>query len=493
MSAEWTQESLEDLKYRQLQSVAKKYGVKANLPKAQLIQEILQSQPRVQPQPPKADLNRTFEKDRSPIKKDSPNGIRASTPKSTPTANTPKSTKKVNTPKSIKKANTPKSIKKVNTPKSTKKAVTPKPIIKAGTPKSIKKAHTTPKSTKKALTPKSAKKLIATPKSKINSAVLVDLITDPKICTPSTGTKKLPAYATPTLASSRRSIAAAASSATLGSARKSLLASKTKKDPLRAKLASVTKAKKKPSLSSSAADGNAGLNNSGIPRFVSKRVPNFAKMHAQQFDQMDSLDVYLSKKKEKASAVKDKFVQARQNASRHQNAMERIKKMTPAEENKTLRRSPRNGSSENQPPAPTAFVPSNLTLNSGTSFNFGARKTQHGMGSTAFVFTASPKTTSKSPARKENKILSNLTNTGTPGSAKKGAFNLKASLAKPLGYKPHKGKLKSFEEKKSDRVAMGTKLGGVSKNKNKSIIKGVRLNKRAELLLQRRGMSTDQN
>ena len=38
----------------------------------------------------------------------------------------------------------------------------------------------------------------------------------------------------------------------------------------------------------------------GIPRFVPKKAPDFAKLHAKEFGKMDSLDVYLSKKKDRS-------------------------------------------------------------------------------------------------------------------------------------------------------------------------------------------------
>ena len=43
---------------------------------------------------------------------------------------------------------------------------------------------------------------------------------------------------------------------------------------------------------------------SNIPKFVKKRkMPDFAKLHAQEFNKMDTLDTYLEKKKERAYAL----------------------------------------------------------------------------------------------------------------------------------------------------------------------------------------------
>ena len=43
---------------------------------------------------------------------------------------------------------------------------------------------------------------------------------------------------------------------------------------------------------------------SNIPKFVKKRkMPDFAKLHAQEFNKMDTLGTYLEKKKERAYAL----------------------------------------------------------------------------------------------------------------------------------------------------------------------------------------------
>ena len=197
-----------------------------------------------------------------------------------------------------------------------------------------------------------------------------------------------------------------------------------------------------------------------IPRFVkfARKVPDFAKMHEREFKKMESLDTYLDKKKKRSETTKAQMNKAKTLAEEHSKIMEKLKNRTPA----------------------LKFVPV-VTSTSKMNLNFGS--STPGSAKAPFKFSArtvvvsskkperaqlgvkaatKPKVTSKgatlqpvsTPAKHlqtpVSKPLHNITNnsvTETPSSTRK-AFDLKASLAKPLGYKPHLGKLPSWGDKK---------------------------------------------
>ena len=123
-----------------------------------------------------------------------------------------------------------------------------------------------------------------------------------------------------------------------------------------------------------------------------------------------------------------------------------------------------------------AFVPSNLVVG---SFNFGGVSKQQQQGACkAFKFTASP--------AKAKAVLGEKTNRKA-GAGSEAAVPVK----RPMGYRPHTGKLKDWNElQREKRMAMATgKVGGgnaKAAERRQQVIKGVRMNKRAELLLKKR-------
>ena len=245
---------------------------------------------------------------------------------------------------------------------------------------------------------------------------------------------------------------------------------------------------------------------SNIPRFMkftskgkssTRKVPNFAAIHAKNSDKLESLDDYVEKKKKLTDTVTKQLDKARALAAEHNSIVKQVK---------------------------SKFVPT-VTSTAKMNLNFGNMSTskQEPFKFDSKPVAAAPKvvpkerkdmktaTKVKSEARKPVKSnrgrdnvdaapkpLFNITNTDksinmtersmtkTPGKK----FDLKASLAKPLSYEPHKGKIKPLEKKKK---AVAPKLGAATQEETKQrqmdVIKGVRLNKRAELLMMRRKVS----
>ena len=421
----FVRDDLDSQKYRALQKLAKDNGIKANLPKAALIEELLKIEDEGQRfvefigdvSPPEGVLLESS----ADGEDNQSNGLNKTF---TPKKDTPKT--KVKSPKA--KVLPAKS--KVTTPKA--KVITPKAKINT-----TKSKVTTPKA--KVMTPKAK---VMTPKAKV-------MTPKARVMTP----KSNPFTPRMSTAGKNKKVLTPISEA-------------KKADPLRANFSGkksghnmVMSRKKKAAVAGSA-----------IPKFVSKPAPNFAKIHAEQFEKMDSLDVYLSKKKDRTESMRKKFEakskldvgsvtkdMTKRPPSNKGNVETKAKKGLNLQQH-PVRRSPRNNTNSNS----FKFAPSNLTLNE-KNFNFSSKQVNND-AKKPFVFTASPK------------VLNNITN--SPASKK--AFDLKASLARPLAYKPHKGKLKTVQEKKAD----GQKL--VATKKTSSLIKGVRMNKRAELLMQRR-------
>jgi len=196
----------------------------------------------------------------------------------------------------------------------------------------------------------------------------------------------------------------------------------TKKVTMKANLVgtqgSITKAKDRPVTT-------------GIPR--PRKVPDFAKMHAKQFGNMDPLDQYMSKKKERMAAL------------------------TPGAKKKPVTE-------------PTRKSPRHLNVVTDlakANFNFSPKIKNP---TKPFVFNA----------KKTEKALDNITNKSEPA-------KFKPKMGKINPWNPKHSQL----EKQKERQKMANRaLGGEdAKKKQLSHIKGVRMNKRMELMLQKRKLN----
>merc|ERR1719154_205380 len=246
---------------------------------------------------------------------------------------------------------------------------------------------------------------------------------------------------------------------------------------------------------------------SNIPRFMKyatktnlgssvRKVPNFAKIHAKNCEKLDSLDDYVERKKKLTDTVKKQLDQARAVAEEHNSIVNKVKsKFVPAVTS-TAKMNLNFGNTSASSKKKEPFKFDSKPVAAAPKVALKERKDPKTSR------TAKAKPEPKKPAvRRESKTepkpLLNITNksmamersintTRTPGK-----FDLKASLAKGLSYEPHKGKVKPLERKREKRVPM---LEAASQQETKArqmeVIRGVRLNKRAELMMIKRKMSS---
>ena len=258
---------------------------------------------------------------------------------------------------------------------------------------------------------------------------------------------------------------------------------------------------------------------SHIPRFVQYankikrgKIPDCAKVDEMNLMQMESLDGYLLEKTKKITDSIRKLLEETNNTTKS-----KIKTFKNVDEDNV------------------ALVPA-VTSTAKINLNFGKAKENYDQqafqysamsnSTVPFKFTAEPVAAALKVKPKERldlkactkkkldirskttrKCFSNLTPSKpflsitnnanksvnkvlTETSNKK--FNLAASLAKPLNYKPHTGKLKPWEKKNKEVFSIKDSFShDETRQRQMAAIKGVRLNKRAELLMNRRKILDD--
>lgn len=220
-----------------------------------------------------------------------------------------------------------------------------------------------------------------------------------------------------------------------------------------------------------------------IPRLQKKSLlkpvtPNFKKLHEAHFNKMESIDSYVQRKNKQIecykNAVKElkKPKQARASlfspvaASNAQIEERRRHTLLSASKAKT---SPKKFVGKEDVFKPTVLSTRRINVRfseatKDNEFKKSLIKTPARMSPCVASSTPQQKPAAKPNAAKTTTVSAtktpgpfvftgNTSVSNTPGTQKKNAFDLKASLARPLSYKPHTGKLKPFGETKENPAA----------------------------------------
>ncbi|KAM9477531.1 nucleolar and spindle-associated protein 1 isoform 1-T1 [Clarias gariepinus] len=203
-------------------------------------------------------------------------------------------------------------------------------------------------------------------------------------------------------------------------------------------------------------------------------TPNFKKLHEAHFSKMESIDSYVQRKNKQMevlrNSVKDLKAQTENSTKKSADAkphgklaVSRNSLFSPgASEKRAVTRRATQVPTSKPVKDSAPFRPSILSANKiNVRFSETTQDNEHKRSllktparmSPMFPLTPTPGRKSEVQANK-NAVPVNKTPAltpfmfggaaGTPGTNKKNAFDLKASLSRPLGYKPHKGKLKPF-------------------------------------------------
>ncbi|XP_029899894.1 nucleolar and spindle-associated protein 1 [Myripristis murdjan] len=223
-------------------------------------------------------------------------------------------------------------------------------------------------------------------------------------------------------------------------------------------------------------------------------TPNFKKLHEAHFNKMESIDNYMQRKNKQMEAYRNSVKElkklsektiSQKTGGKIQTAKStRSSMFSPVVPNKRPDENKRRASalSASKPPPnkpaqkeDAPFRPSVLsTRRINVRFSQATQDNEHKGSLLKTPARMSPYVTSSTPGKltsdgeKPNNIKSSaLSATKTPGAfvftantsisntpgTKKPVFDLKASLSRPLGYKPHKGKLKPFADVKENTAA----------------------------------------
>ncbi|XP_035529548.1 nucleolar and spindle-associated protein 1 [Morone saxatilis] len=230
-------------------------------------------------------------------------------------------------------------------------------------------------------------------------------------------------------------------------------------------------------------------------------TPNFKKLHEAHFNKMESIDTYVQRKTKQITELKklsDKPKQQQADGkTQAKPSQSRASMFSPVPEKKKAAEDKRRHtllSASKAPPNKRAgkedapFRPSVLsTRRINVRFSEATHDNEYKRSMVKTPARMSPCVTSSTPQKtsadggKPNNVKTstfsatktpgtfvftgNTSTLTTPGTQKKSAFDLKASLSRPLTYKPHTGKLKPFGDTK-ENTAGNVSLVSNSHQKN---------------------------
>ncbi|XP_057715737.1 nucleolar and spindle-associated protein 1 isoform X1 [Corythoichthys intestinalis] len=216
-----------------------------------------------------------------------------------------------------------------------------------------------------------------------------------------------------------------------------------------------------------------------IPRYIGKQekrtalkpvTPNFQKLHKAHFDKMESIDAYLQRKNnnKKMGPVQEGKV----------TKTSRVALFSPAPYRRKNEADSQNKMADKSKEAvfnPTVLSTRRINVRFSEAMPDNEYKRSLVKTPARMSQALATSTPNKPAAEGRKSALSTTTpsaafvftgNTSvTPGTQKKAVFDLKASLARPLSYKPHTGKLKPLGDDK-DKKAINSALLIESRKKN---------------------------
>nr|XP_026692451.1 nucleolar and spindle-associated protein 1-like isoform X3 [Ciona intestinalis] len=252
---------------------------------------------------------------------------------------------------------------------------------------------------------------------------------------------------------------------------------------------------------------SVGKTASSIPKFavagltVTNSSKKWSKVHEKRFDQMESIDDYQRRKKERADRLLGTGDKKR--------TLERLaqpKLKTPVSKRKQTLFSPANVSKPKRATRtavhivkPSTFKPSSVSINQiNTNFSKTSRLVTPKKVNVTFGKTpkssrkVSKDTTLKTPTSKPS-LTPMRKSCATPQSARKSGFNLVESLKKPLTWKPHKGPLKKFSDSTTKptfetRVKNHKQVKVTTRESRRDAVRSGRKSAKDAALMKRRGI-----